>query len=392
MLLLLPFFISPVSALQEWRSCGSLPDSPEREACYSIAHGNRSFVSTGPQGTILASPDSTVRFCRVARIPEIPFWSVSYCNGAFLTTGSNGFFISRDGIAWSETRLPTDEYLIAASWGNETYATVGTRGSIFSSPDGKTWTDRSLRANLDDFYGICFGNGRFVAVGIRGISAKSYIYTSSDAIHWTISLEHDELLWSIAFGGGLFISTGDHGAIVTSSNGLEWARRNSGTQAKLSSVAWGENRYVIVGDSGTVLESRDGCGWNLHHPGGNESIYSVTHGPDRFIAVGESGTIWAAPVDRSIRNSDNRRIDQVRHLMLNLGHQGFRIPLPPDFPGIAMKGSLFTAAGKLHSTFRIGDGGSDLPSPGGIACTPGFSIVMIEENGKKISFPVMVAR
>ena len=44
-----------------------------------------------------------------------------------------------------------------------------------------------------------------------------------------------------------FVSVGNNGTIITSSNGVKWNRSNSGTKVKLRAVTFGNDTFVAVG-------------------------------------------------------------------------------------------------------------------------------------------------
>ena len=60
---------------------------------------------------------------------------------------------------------------------------------------------------------------------------------------------------------GLFVTVGDNGIILTSSDGTSWDNRTSGTTNNLYGVTYGNSTFVTVGDNGTILTSSDGTSW-----------------------------------------------------------------------------------------------------------------------------------
>ena len=76
----------------------------------------------------------------------------------------------------------------------------------------------------------------------------------------------------------LFVSVGNAGTILTSSDGISWYNRTSGTTEKLRAVAYDNSTLVVVGKSGTILTSSDGTTWTSRTYGTNTlSLYDVTY-------------------------------------------------------------------------------------------------------------------
>ncbi len=110
-------------------------------------------------------------------------------------------------------------------------------------------------------------------------------------------------LRAITYGGGKFVAVGDHGTIITSTDGYSWTSANSGTTARLTGVAGaftssdGNYQYAAVGSAGLILVSSNATTWtplplltsqNLSAIAGNES-WHFNHLP-QFLAVGDNGT------------------------------------------------------------------------------------------------------
>ena len=55
-------------------------------------------------------------------------------------------------------------------------------------------------------------------------------------------------LSAVAYGNGQFVAVGFGGTIVTSTDGVSWVQRESGTQNYLKGVAYGNGQFVAVGD------------------------------------------------------------------------------------------------------------------------------------------------
>ena len=100
------------------------------------------------------------------------------------------------------------------------------------------------------------------------------------------------LLWGFAAGGGTLVTVGQPGRILSSTDGLSWTPRASGTTEWLVAVAYGNGQFVIVGESGRVLRSPDGVTWTpATGVGTTTRLNGVIYAGGRWVAVGESGIV-----------------------------------------------------------------------------------------------------
>lgn len=106
----------------------------------------------------------------------------------------------------------------------------------------------------------------------------------------------------LAFGNGMFVSVGYSGAVLTSTDGLRWTRRNLGTGARLDSVVFADGRFVVGGAAdrltakGSFFVSHDGVGWirvevDLPADGIPLNIVKIAHGNGRFVAIDLYGRV-----------------------------------------------------------------------------------------------------
>ena len=61
-----------------------------------------------------------------------------------------------------------------------------------------------------------------------------------------------------------YVAVGSSGTILTSSDGISWDNKSSGTSLTLSGVTYGNNKFMTMGSSGTthtILTSSNGTSW-----------------------------------------------------------------------------------------------------------------------------------
>jgi formylglycine-generating enzyme required for sulfatase activity len=222
------------TSLLEWK-WNVVPASPVRFA-YAVTvpagttgdqqlRGLHEFRQAGVASNVLALPDPLV----VPQQPDPrPPWSnLGFGAGVFVGAANGGVFTSENGAAWV-LRLP-DPAIPGASFQvvrflNGKFVAVGTRGLCYTSPDGVAWTQqnvpvsRFLSGEKLAIWDIAYGNGLYLAAG------QSECFTSSDAVTWTRQqsavVNYD--MFPLRFGGGRFLIGGPTGHVAYCTNGTDW--------------------------------------------------------------------------------------------------------------------------------------------------------------------------
>ena len=137
---------------------------------------------------------------------------------------------------------------------------------------------------------ICYGNDRFVAVGLYGT-----IHWSTDGLTWYAAESpytgSYAALNGVCYDGGFFIAVGTGGTILRSADGKTWISCLSPTTKTLSSVWGAEGRFVAVGEQATILVSTDGDRWSIV---GYSDPLERTYPLGDLSAVMAGNGIWVA--------------------------------------------------------------------------------------------------
>jgi hypothetical protein len=140
--------------------------------------------------------------------------------------------------------------------------------------------------------GAAFGNGIYVAVGDHGA-----VLTSSDFESWTRrNTLVTDLYFDVAFGNGKFVAVGS-GRIFISAGGAEWSAESN--SSGLSSVEFLNDLFVGFPSNpeqagGTILTSSDGIVWRTHAAGTSDPFRASAYGNGLYVAVGgrpDRGTV-----------------------------------------------------------------------------------------------------
>ena len=183
-------------------------------------------------------------------------------NKGGLTTLTRNITVTDPARSWTQRTSGTSNALNAiAANGNLAVAVGGSGGVIRTSPDGVTWTARTVSSSTNiTFRGAVWDGSQFVIVGEDYNSTatagwQGVIYTSPDGTAWTRryggGTQRNNELQAVAAGGGGLVAVGDIGTILESVNGTTW---NPVTVSALSStilkgVAFGSGTWLISGHS-----------------------------------------------------------------------------------------------------------------------------------------------
>lgn len=265
--------------------------------------------------------------------------------------------------------------------------TMVTSPVLVTSPDGISWTVRTAPpswtyAAKGSPAAICFGNGQYVVATSTGFDGTNTVsggvWTSPDGISWTqrtlpSALASNPVTWTaITYGGNLYVAVGggtiSAAAIMTSPDGITWTVRSaplmSSTYPSPTSIAWGNNLFVVGLNTAAqnmqiIMTSPDGINWTLRDvPVGDPNypdfyVTGLTFGNGMFVGVGwDNMTTWWG--DSIITSPDG----------INWTYQ-----ISPGgwYQAVAFGGGLFAAVGYEFSTVN---GNFSAMSADGVAWAP----------------------
>ena len=249
------------------------------------------------KSAVITSPDA-INWTHRGPLPGFSCNSIVYGglsgNKRFVAVGIDGYaLVSTDGLTWTEYPQAPAVRLYGVTFGGpaggELYVAVGV-GYILTSPDGATWTSRTVPKPFADiavppyFRGVAWGDGKFVAVAESSPRTIFQTFpvpgmrvaTSPDGVTWTLRdagavAEHE--WWDIAYGGPqgaemfVAIASDGNGIGMTSKDGITWSPLvlpSAWVYFRFRSISYSEGRFTIVGDSAyDYFVSTDGVKWTM---------------------------------------------------------------------------------------------------------------------------------
>ena len=201
----------------------------------------------------------------------------------------------------------------------------------------------------------------------------------------------DDDITSSTSSTGLFVTVGDNGIILTSSDGISWTKRTSGTTKNLYGVTYGDGLFVTVGDNATILTSSDGTTWTntstnkrttlrYFSKADTNHLYGVTYGDDLFVTVGGNATIFTSSDGTTWTERDGLRstwatpkylkgVTYRKKLFVTVGRNGLILNSPDgitwkqrksgtkyNLVGITYRNGLFVSVGKNGKIVTSFDG------------------------------------
>jgi hypothetical protein len=155
---------------------------------------------------------------------------------------------------------------------------------------GDVWTINRIDVGLRAIASLSTG---FIAVGTLG-----RIITSTDGINWTIRTSGTTNdLFGVWYdvASSLAVAVGTNGTILTSSDLITWTTQTSGVSITLRDVVRSGSSWVAVGDTATVLTSSNASSWTAQTSGQPYGINSVTWTGSVFIACCNNQYIISSP-------------------------------------------------------------------------------------------------
>ena len=201
-----------------------------------------------------------------------------------------GSYIFPNALTGIGTTVPHERVVVVGAAGTILYTEPGLAGLTTSFVISNKFATQ-------DFHGVGYHDGTFVAVGNQGS-----IYRSTDGETWsgvtTTSITTN--LKDVKYGENVWIAVGAAGTIISSADdGLNWSVVSAGGTFQLNSIAYQDDVWLAVGGAGMAMNSTDGETWYKKHvvsagtPLGKQ-LNGVTYGDDKMVAVGiQSSIVWS---------------------------------------------------------------------------------------------------
>ena len=230
--------------------------------------------------------------------------------------------------AWQKSTLPATDNWTGVAYGNGRFVAVSASQRAAYTSNAVSWTNGTLPLDAGDVpWDITFGNGKFVVAARGGTGAYS-----SNGSYWTKTTVPIGNWMCIAYGGGKYVMLGQSGSAAYSADGITWQKADLPFSGSFFSVVYGEGKFVALNTDGAAVESVDGVYWSraASVPTG---LRAIAYGNGMFLAGGPANGVlfWSKDGGKTWNNN-------------------FIIKPAASVWGIAYGDSLFVAVGNQMST------------------------------------------
>jgi hypothetical protein len=288
----------------------------------AVTFGDDRWIATGPY-TIARSTNDAASWQTASNFVGHYNSGVAYGNGRYIIVGNSGIAgHSTNGLNWVGGFSSGYPSMSDIAFANGRFVTVGQSGLIMHSLTGTNWTlvsegPRGFAQEIaggpsgiavSDSYGIIrqtddLYNWRTVRTNVwvnrLAYLNHTYIGVAQGVITvgsgtWTnIVPPVTNHLWDVAFGNGLYVVSGDRGAILTAPDPRgTWTVQPPVSTNDGRRIAFGNGRFLTLNYNGDVALSPDGQQWSFHPAVPSASGSSeLAFGNGVFIAIHTSGFV-----------------------------------------------------------------------------------------------------
>jgi hypothetical protein len=229
-------------------------------------------------------------------------------------TGNSGKFLTTNGTAeswatvtvpltWTQRLIHGDGSINTIAYnGSNLYVAAGSSGSLYSSPDGVTWTSRTSGFSSDSILKVAYGNGLWVAVGDSG-----KISTSTDGITWTARTANmaASTIYDVIYANSIWVAVGsaggtsNTGGITYSTDGITWTRKSQSITVGSTYIAvvYNGSNFIVfssgISTNNYLYASTPSGTWTAANDGTTGGATNAFYDGTRVLkVVSNSGLVW----------------------------------------------------------------------------------------------------
>ena len=332
-----------------------------------IAASPNTIVAVGDNGAIYSSANGATWTAR----GNYTTWlrSVAYGDNQFLAVGEDGFIASSsNGQNWQLRTSGTTAHLNSVAWLLDRFWVVGDNGTVLTNTAQMSFAPVNVGAVTNTLFSVAANSNDVVIAGelivLLGNRAGGSWTRQSDVDSPTLAPEWP--YYSALWDGRLFLLGGDAGMIVegfrTNANGpMGWYSAVQPTRSWLWAVTRVGGLYAAAGVNGTIVTSEDGVEWAreaVPDVALDEILLGIGGNTNLLIAAGSNGMLLRS--ENSFTNvvSTNSNGELVTNVVSLLGLIWTQSPIATteDLQGVPERNGTFVVTGGAGKIFTSANG------------------------------------
>ena len=190
---------------------------------------------------------------------------------------NKGYWVSTDGINWSEGSIDQLRIIDIATDGDRFYIALAKK--VIYTTDFINWYDTNLNfenaSTATNIWSIAYGNNNYIAI-VKQVIGSAMVYRSSDGVSWaylyTLGASSNTNTYdNLTYVQNKFYFTSRLlGVFYSDENGLNWTKALNKTDTYyLSDVIYNNGLFYIIQHDGTnpkgIIISYDGIEWYVYN-------------------------------------------------------------------------------------------------------------------------------
>jgi hypothetical protein len=258
----------------------------------------REFVAVGEHGAMYQSSNGR-SWARLETGRTDTINAIATRDDQFFIATVDGYVLHGSGRFWGVVVDRSPQPIADVASGPKGVVAVGPDGLLMTSPDGECWEQVGGVTNTN-LWSVAADQG-FVAVGDNGT-----ILQSKDGRNWFARPPGGTIdLGLVKKFGSTWIATGNDYTILTSIDGRNWTPADvlgpkGPIGSGVSDLTYAQGHFVAVATDGIVLSSPDGTQWTRFDTGTAADFSSIVWAFGQFFASRYDGVIMAGPDETSL--------------------------------------------------------------------------------------------
>jgi len=257
--------------------------SGETNSWQRVTYGNDLFVAVAATGTNRVMYSSTGTSWTGVAADAASWNDLIYASGKFVAVGgpsSTSVMYSSDGSSWTAVASAD----AATTWTSITWSdtnslfiasgSASSVGKIMTSPDGITWTSRSLPVATTNIASVCAGPNLTLALAVN--STTALLFSSIDCVTWTrrrtnasspANVNHSIYVAEL---DTFTLATSNASGIIHyhkySNDHIKGLYQKQNTSQPINKIYWYNNEFIACHSTSQVAFSRsdDGRNWTKY--------------------------------------------------------------------------------------------------------------------------------